>query len=89
MADQDNVVRRPDRPALQNPKMAAPAMGNTTPPDSGEEGGFFQALGRLLMKHNPGDQGDAQNHAQGGLTRKRKIDSMVDEAVSGAKDDPI
>lgn len=86
MAEQDSTVVRPDRPAVRNPKAAAPAMG-AGDMDADETPGFFQALGRLLMKHNPGDKGDAQEHAQGGLTRKRKIDSMVDEAVSGAKDD--
>lgn len=87
MADQtDNVVRRPDRPKVQNPKMsAAPGMGGG--PDDGEEMGFFKTLGRLLMKHNKGDEGDAQEHAQGGLTRRRALDKAVDEAVSGAKDD--
>lgn len=55
--------------------------------DAGEEMGFFKTLGRLLVKHNANDEGDAQEHAQGGLTRRRKVDQLVDEAVSGAKDD--
>lgn len=83
----DTVVR-PDRPKVRNPKASPPAMGGGDM-DKGEEMGFFKTLGRLLMKHNANDQGDAQEHAEGGLTRRKKLDAAVDEAITGAKDDPI
>jgi hypothetical protein len=89
MADQDNVVRRADRPKVQNPKAAAPAMGaDSGDMSASEEMGFFKTMGRLLMKHNA-THDDAQEHAAGGLARRRKVDELVDDAVNGAKDDPI
>lgn len=86
MADPVKTVVRPDRPAVRNPKASAPAMGGDM--TANEEMGFFKTLGRLLNKHNA-VEGDAQEHAEGGLTRRRKLDSLVDEAVTGAKDDPV
>lgn len=83
MADSDGVVRRPERAnSVKRPSVSAQTD------DADETPGFFKTLGRLLMKHNATEE-DAQEHAQGGLTRRRKIDRIVDDAVRGAKDDPV
>lgn len=49
-----------------------------------DTGSILAAFRKLLERHTD-DPADAQDHAAGGLQRKRTIDDAVDQAITGAK----